>query len=196
MKKTLALLLSFIILLGQSFMASAATMPSAFMDIDSSLIESVTYLDNGNILVKGKVAVLRSGIRWTTDSVTYHYLDANGVILWSATLTGTFYYDDTVSYCTNSSCTTSVQHGNWSETANTVLCRKCRLCQCDHGAKSSVYRCPDGKPEPDAHLRRQRKFVINRRTRPPDLKNSAGGLFIYIIINPHIHQHLPSVSFL
>ena len=118
MKKTLALLLSFI-LLGQSFMASAATMPSAFMDIDSSLIESVTYLDNGNILVKGKVAVLRSGVRWTTDSVTYHYLDANGVILWSATLTGTFYYDGTVSYCTNSSCTTSVQHGNWSETANT-----------------------------------------------------------------------------
>ena len=119
MKKTAVLLLSFIMLLVSSFTASAKAPYSVFAEIDAGAIQSVTQLDNGCFLVEGKASVLRGGTNWTTESKVYYFTNPDGVVQWTATIIGTFYYNGTTSWCTNSTCNTSVQHGNWSEAANT-----------------------------------------------------------------------------
>ena len=121
--KKIALCLVFVILFSwlQPFTASAEIMSPEpqINDIGSSRNQLATNLSEGYSLVRGKIIILASKGHYITASVPYYFNDSNGVTQWTATLTGTFYYDGTVSYCTNSSCTTSVQHGNWSETANT-----------------------------------------------------------------------------
>ena len=53
-----------------------------------------------------------------TGQKSYYYKNSDGVIRWTATLTGTFTYNGSTATCTAASCETSVQSGNWSETYN------------------------------------------------------------------------------
>lgn len=79
---------------------------------------SVTILANGAMLIEGECVVNHMRGQTLTASKPYYYRNANGVTEWTATITATFSYDGSTSSCSASSCTTSVQHGNWSESAN------------------------------------------------------------------------------
>ncbi len=81
-------------------------------------IRSITYFDNGDYLIESVPAVTSVQRGYVTGHIDYIYRSSNGVIQWTATLTGSFTYNGSSATCTASSCVTSVQSGNWSETYN------------------------------------------------------------------------------
>lgn len=75
-----------------------------------------TLEDGSKIIEMNPVTVsLRSG---KTGTKAYYYINNNGITEWDAEITGTFTYNGTTSYCTSSSCTTTVYSGNWHEAVN------------------------------------------------------------------------------
>ena len=88
------------------------------MNVDAESIQTVIPFENGSSLIITVPKVLFSQRGTITGQKTYHYRDADGVVQWTATLTGSFTYNGSTAACTAASCVTSVQHGNWSETYN------------------------------------------------------------------------------
>ena len=119
MKKIILFIISFVLFLPHAYAVSEKTdYYPYFSGIDLSSVQSIILLDNGAYLIEGKASEQFSSRSVKDGSKSVYYTDSNGVLQWTATLYGTFYYDGTTSYCTDAYCITSVQSGNWSESAN------------------------------------------------------------------------------
>ena len=115
MIKKLCLFVCLICLL-TSFTVNAQSLQRT--DIDAESIQSIILLEDGASLIIMTPEVLLSQRGIITGQKEYYYKDANGVVQWTAILTGTFTYNGSSATCTAASCVTSVQHGNWSESYN------------------------------------------------------------------------------
>ena len=87
--------------------------------LDNQLGGIVVFtFEDGSYLVEKPSVVLQRTSTTVTASKTYNCINEDGVTEWSAKLTGTFTYNGSTSYCTASSCTTTVYSGNWHEAVN------------------------------------------------------------------------------
>ncbi|MBO4873112.1 MAG: hypothetical protein J5496_06825 [Lachnospiraceae bacterium] len=75
-------------------------------------------LKDGSRLVEKPLIVLSRTTSYVTASKTYEYENSDGVVEWSAKITGSFTYTGTTSFCTSSACVTTVYSGNWHEAVN------------------------------------------------------------------------------
>ena len=75
-------------------------------------------LTDGSRLVENPLDILTRTTSYVTASKTLDYENSDGVTEWSVKLTGSFTYNGTTSYCTASSCITTVYSGNWHEAVN------------------------------------------------------------------------------
>ena len=85
---------------------------------DSESVQNITYLENGDCLIESVPIIITEQRGSVTGHKNYYYKNSDGVVRWTATLTGSFTYNGTTASCTAASCVTSVQSGNWSETYN------------------------------------------------------------------------------
>ena len=116
-KKSIALLCLLIVLTG-SLTAHAQTSEASTNDSNSKTIQNVIHFESGDYLEVSIPKVVSKQRGTITGQVNYYFKNSDGVVRWTATLTGTFTYNGSTSYCTAASCVTSVQSGNWSETYN------------------------------------------------------------------------------
>ena len=90
---------------------------SVMIGEDSVIVERVTVLSDGSSVIEAvpKVVMRERG------SVTYqksnYHRDADGNLLWTATLTGAFTYNGLTSSCTDASCSTTIYDSVWHEGA-------------------------------------------------------------------------------
>ena len=87
-------------------------------NLDPQSIQNIYQLENGDFLIEKRPesVFIHRGI--VSGNKQYEYVDSDGVVRWTATLTGTFSYNGSSATCTAASCITSVQQGNWHETYN------------------------------------------------------------------------------
>lgn len=106
------------ICLASSMTAYANSPEPSIINSKMESISDIFYLENGACVTRSIPVVIYSQRGSLTGQTTYRFRDSNGVILWTATLTGTFAYNGSTATCTAASCETSVQQGNWHETYN------------------------------------------------------------------------------
>ena len=87
-------------------------------DYDLAPIQTIIFTNNGECLEVTVPKIINSQRGTITGQKAYRYRDSDGVVQWTATLTGTFTYNGSTATCTAASCVTSVQSGNWHETYN------------------------------------------------------------------------------
>ena len=115
MKRLLPVLLSLILLFSHTFFAFAQCKSNYS---NESVGNKVALFEDGSFLVEGKVSVQYSKSQIVSGSKPYYYYDANSVLQWTAVLSGSFSFNGSTSFCTGAACSTSVQNGNWNESAN------------------------------------------------------------------------------
>ena len=113
-------IICFIILASLVFNTIPASMQGASLEelFDSTNILNIVSFSDGSQLIEMKPIINRANSSSITGSKNYYYLDGDGNISWDAVITGTFTFNGTTSYCTASSCTTTVYSGNWHEAVN------------------------------------------------------------------------------
>ncbi len=92
--------------------------PSSATTINTDSIRNIIVFENSDCLLESTPVVISEQRGSVTGQVFYRYRNSDGVIRWTATLTGTFTYNGSTATCTAASCETSVQQGNWHETYN------------------------------------------------------------------------------
>ena len=117
MHKKLIVFICILFLAGSLPVCSKAQNPTT-PDYNLESIRSITYLKNGDCLVEFMPKIVTEQRDSVIGQKSYYYKNSDGVIRWTATLTGTFTYNGSTATCTAASCETSVQSGNWSETYN------------------------------------------------------------------------------
>lgn len=117
MIKKLICLVCLICMIG-SVTVYAADLDCSYVDSESPAIQSIIQLENGDCLIIStpKVIAVQRGI--ITGERHYSYRNSDGVVQWTATLSGSFTYNGSSAACTAANCVTSVQQGNWHETYN------------------------------------------------------------------------------
>ena len=80
--------------------------------------EIVEYLEDGSSIITSvyeEVMTTRSNLYDKTGSKVYRYRNADGVVLWTLTISGEFRVIEGASVtCTSASCSSQVFHENWS----------------------------------------------------------------------------------
>ncbi len=87
-------------------------------NLDSPFIQNIYQLKNGDFLIEKRPETVFIHRGTVSGSKQYEYVNSDGIVRWTATLTGTFTYNGSTATCTAASCETSVQQGNWHETYN------------------------------------------------------------------------------
>lgn len=117
MKRKIIVCIILISLLISSLPASMQGVPTQGFFEPTDILNIISFFD-GSHLIEMKPVVGRASSASVTGSKNYYYLDGDGNISWDAVITGTFTFNGTTSYCTASSCTTTVYSGNWREAVN------------------------------------------------------------------------------
>ena len=116
-KKASIAIICLVCIIGTISLPAKASEPVISESVAAS-VQSIIQFKNGDCLIKTSPTIVSAQRGSITGHVIYEYANSNGVVLWTATLTGTFTYNGTTAYCTAASCVTSVQQGNWHETYN------------------------------------------------------------------------------
>lgn len=112
-----AIIFAGILCLVGSLTAHARTFDS-MQDANTGIIQKILYLENGDCLIEYMPEILSVQRSSTTGQKIFRYRNSDGVVEWTAVLSGSFTFNGSSATCTAASCITSVQQGNWHETYN------------------------------------------------------------------------------
>lgn len=116
MKKTIAFLLIIATLFSMNINAFAVTdLNNSTSTVEIEYFEDGSYIETVTTIVASNISTYASGTN--TGSKRTTYVNANDEIMWTATLTGTFYFNGVGATCTKSSITYSIVDDNWRITS-------------------------------------------------------------------------------
>lgn len=78
-------------------------------------VRVVKTFDDGSQLLEGMPRIIQKTRGNITAQKPVYHRRSDGIVLWSATLVGTFTYNGVTSFCSIASCSTSINDSAWSE---------------------------------------------------------------------------------
>lgn len=118
MKRIFATILLLTLLLAQNTVSFAQAQVGDCANEARIFINNASAVSAQGFYGEAKITIWETKGNTVTGSKSVPFYNPDGVLQWTATLTGYFTYDGVTSSCTGASCSISVQNGNWSESAN------------------------------------------------------------------------------
>ena len=105
--------------LAMTFLLSAVSAVQATSEIGQTDIQVVHTEDGGYLIIElyGSSNMTRAAI---TKTKSYTRYDENDVMLWKASITGSFTYDGRTASCTSSSCSVTIYDNHWYTISKTA----------------------------------------------------------------------------